>query len=208
MHYQNEGDMNRIKQTVKDGIVDDACEVFLSRSISDTTIKDIAVKAGVGEATVYRYFKNKQNLVALCAVKLQERVYNEYFKLVGDSGYERLRKFYGSYIEIFKSHPEFYRFINEFDAFTLTFSPDLDAYSDGLDLFKEQFFSAYRLGVKDKSVREVKDAETFYYATTHAMLELCKKLSVDIRIVKQDDKIKKDEEACALAEIILSALKV
>ena len=200
--------MNGIKQTVKDGIVNDACEVFLSRSISDTTIKDIAVKAGVGEATVYRYFKNKQNLVALVAIKLQDKVYNEYFKLTGETGFDRIKKFYVSYIEIFKSHPEFYRFIYEFDAFTITFSPDLEAYSEGLDLFKEEFFAAYRLGVKDKSIREVKDTETFYYATTHAMLELCKKLSVDIRVVKQDEKIKKDEEVLTLAEIILAALKV
>lgn len=200
--------MNRIKQTVMDGIVSDACELFLSRSISETTIKDVAVKSGVGEATVYRYFKSKQNLVALVAIKLQNKVFNEYFKLTGETGLDRIKKFYGSYIEIFKSHPEFYRFIYEFDAFTITFSPDLEAYSEGLDLFKEEFFAAYRLGVKDKSIREVKDTETFYYATTHAMLELCKKLSVDIRIVKQDEKIKKDEEVLTLAEIILAALKV
>ena len=156
---------------------------------------------------MYRYFKSKQNLVALIALKLQDKVYNEYFKLTGETGFDRIKKFYVSYIEIFKFHPEFYRFIYEFDAFTITFSPDLEAYSDGLDLFKEEFFSAYRLGVKDKSIKEIKDAETFYYATTHAMLELCKKLSVNIRIVKQDEMIKKDEEINALAEIILSALK-
>lgn len=199
--------MKRIKQTVKDGIIGIACELFLSRSISETTIKDVAIKAEVGEATVYRYFKSKQNLVALVALKLQDKVYNEYFKLTGNTGFDRIKKFYVSYIEIFKSHPEFYRFIYEFDAFTITFSPDLEAYSDGLDLFKEEFFSAYRLGVKDKSIKEIKDAETFYYATTHAMLELCKKLSANIRIVKQDEKIKKDEEINTLAEIILSALK-
>ena len=134
-------------------------------------------------------------------------MYNEYFKLTGDTGFYKLKKFYVSYIEIFKSHPEFYRFIYEFDAFTLTFSPDLDAYSDGLDLFKEEFFSAYSMGRKDNSVKEINDIETFYYSTTHAMLELCKKLSVNIRVVKQDEMIKKDEEIKTLADIILSVLK-
>ena len=199
--------MKRIKQTVKDGIIDVACELFLSRSISETTIKDVAQKAEVGEATVYRYFNNKQNLVARCAIKLQGKVYNEYFKLTGKTGFDRIKKFYDSYIEIFKAHPEFYRFIYEFDAFILTFSSDLDAYSEGLDLFKEEFFAAYGMGVKDNSVKEINDIETFYYSTTHAMLELCKKLSVNIRIVKQDEMIKKDEEINVLADIILSALK-
>ena len=199
--------MKRIKQTIKNGIVSDACELFLSRSISDTTVKDVAAKSEVGEATVYRYFKSKQNLVALAALKLQNKVFNEYFKLTGETGFDRIKKFYDSYIEIFQIHPEFYSFIYEFDAYTLTFSPDLEEYSEGLDLFREEFFSAYRLGLKDKSVKKIKDVDTFYYATTHAMLELCKKLSLSVRIVKQDEKIKKNEEVRTLADIILSALK-
>lgn len=199
--------MNRVKQSAKDSVVNGACELFLSRSISDVTIKDVAVKSGVGEATVYRYFGNKQTLVALVAIKLQKDVFDGYFKLTGENGFEKLRKFYESYIEIFKEHSEFYRFIREFDAFTLTFAPDLDAYSEGLDLFKEEFLAAYRAGVKDKSVKEIESAETFYYATTHAMLELCKKLSANVSVVKQDEKTEKDREIKVLIDIILSALK-
>ena len=199
--------MNRIKQAAIDSVINDACELFLSRSISETTIKDVAVKAGVGEATVYRYFGSKQNLVARCALKLQKDVFENYFKLTGDSGFERLKKFYESYPDIFKKHPEFYKFIHEFDAFTLNCAPDLKEYSEGLDLFKEEFFAAYRLGLTDKSVKSLSDTETFYYATTHALLELCKKLSANVNIVKQDETVEKEAEIRTLVWIILCALK-
>ncbi len=199
--------MNRVKQAAIDGVVNGACELFLNRSISDITIKDVAVKSGVGEATVYRYFGNKQNLVARCALKLQKDVFDAYFKLTGENGFEKLKKFYESYLDIFRAHPEFYRFIREFDAFTLTFAPDLEEYSEGLDLFKEEFLTAYGAGVKDKSVKNKENTETFYYATTHALLELCKKLSATIGVVKQDEKTEKDREIRVLIDIILSSLK-
>ena len=46
-------------------ILNTATELFMTRSIGDVTIKDIADAAGVGEATVYRYFKTKNNIVVL-----------------------------------------------------------------------------------------------------------------------------------------------
>lgn len=199
--------MNRIKQTAKDSVVKDACELFLSRSISETTIKDVAVKSGVGEATVYRYFGNKQNLVALVALKLQKDVFDGYFKLTGENGFEKLKKFYESYLDIFKAHPEFYRFIREFDVYSLDFTPNLKEYSEGLDLFKDEFLSAYLTGVKDKSVKETENSENFYYATTHAMLELCKKLSTNVNIVKQDETVEREVEIRILIDIILTHLK-
>ena len=199
--------MNKIRQKVLDVIIDDACELFLKSSVNDVTISDIAAKSEVGVATVYRYFSTKKNILEKCATKLQSEVYEGYFKLTGKNGYEKIEKFYYGYSEVFKSHPEFYRFINDFDAFmTMENDLQLEEYSKGLDLFWEEFNSTYREGINDGSIKPVKNVRTFYYATTHAMLELCKKLSENIRIVKQDEFIKSDEEILVLADVILSAL--
>lgn len=200
--------MKKIKETALDRIINDACELFLSRSVNDVTIADIAEKSEVGVATVYRYFSTKKNILEKCAIKLQTRVYEEYFKLTGKTGYEKIKKFYFGYLEVFKAHPEFYGFINGFDAFmTVENGTELEEYSKGLDVFWEEFNKTYVEGLSDGSIKRVDDISVFYYATTHAMLELCKKLSANARIVKQDESVKKDEEIRALAEIVLSALK-
>ena len=136
--------MKRIKQTVLDLIVADACDLFLSRSIESVTVRDVADKSGVGVATVYRYFSTKKRIVEKCALRLQKQVFEGYFKLSGANGYERLEKFYRGYLEIFKEHPKFYKFINEFDAYMIEEGASAsEEYSDGLDLFSEEFFLLY-----------------------------------------------------------------
>lgn len=189
-------------------IIQQATALFLEKSISDITIKDIADKVGIGEATVYRYFSRKQNIVNMSALQLQSVVYNEYFRLGGDNGYQKIKKFYEGYLTVFSSHPEFYKFLREFDALMITEQEKaLMDYENGLDLFKEEFLKAYKEGVSDGSVKEVKDVTAFYYSTTHALLELCEKLATRFKIVKQDELVKNDEEINTLIDVILFRLK-
>ena len=199
--------MNKIKEKTLEIIVNDALELFLKNSIASVRIKDVANASGIGEATVYRYFSTKLNILEKCAVNLQNRVYEEYFRLVGKTGHEKVSAFYSGYHKIFIDHPEFYRFIRELDAFVIDSGGSLEEYSKGVDLFKNEFLTAYGEGLNDGSIRKTTDIETFYYSTTHALLELCKKLALNGKVVKQDEKIKKDNEIQTLSSIILSALK-
>lgn len=198
--------MKKIKEKILDVIVEDALSLFLEKSISDTTIKDVALKSGVGEATIYRYFSTKLNILEKCAVKLQTEVYEKYFRLTGKTGAEKLKDFYSGYLKIFREHREFYRFISELDAFVIAEQGNLAEYSKGVDLFKKEYLIAYKEGIADGSVRENDDAETYYYATTHALLELCKKLAQNGKVVKQDDVIEKEKEINAIVNAIIYSL--
>lgn len=194
-----------IKDVKLNFIVDVATELFLERPIASVTVKDIADRAGVGEATVYRYFTRKQNLVQAVAGKLQSRVYRDYFFPAAGNGYQRLQAFFGAYAEIFREHREFYRFVGEFDAYMLSEGLTTGkSYSDGVDLFRNLFLTAYRDGVADGSVRSVgEDPESFYYASAHALLALCKNLSVERGIVPQDSQTDKLREVDEMKRIIL-----
>ena len=55
-------------------ILDEALALFLERSVGEVTVRDIAVRAGVGEATIYRYFSTKHNLVCAAATKLEKTI--------------------------------------------------------------------------------------------------------------------------------------
>ena len=189
-------------------ILDEALALFLERSVGEVTVHDIAVRAGVGEATIYRYFSTKHNLVCAAATKLEKTILETYFDLSGASnGFDKLALFYGTYLTIFSSHREYFKFINEFDAFMLNEGKtDSTEYASGLDMFKTLFSQAYLQGLSDNSVAPVRDWETFYYATTHALLELCKKLST-AEIVRQDKSANKEEEVKILTEMILYKLK-
>ncbi len=190
-------------------IVDVAADMFSKRGVRDVTIHDIAKEAGIGEATVYRYFLKKQNIVLASALYLKEKVFTGYFDLSkGKTGFEKLEIFYNSYLSIFNDKPKYFYFINEFDAYMcMEEGVSLDQYEKEVDTFKVEFEEAYQLGLKDGSVKKVDDIETFYFSSTHALLELCKKLSVDQAILKQDKNAKKSAEIHYLIKMILDSLR-
>lgn len=191
-------------------IIEVATKLFLERGINEVTIKDIASEAEIGEATIYRHFVKKQNIVLAVALKLKEKVFEGYFDLSkGKTGFEKVEIFYSSYLNVFKNSPEYFYFINEFDAYMcMEESISLDEYEKEIDSFKSQYINAYELGLKDQSIRKVDSIDTFYLATTHALLELCKKLSANQELLKQDRNSKKASEIECLIKIILDSLKI
>ena len=190
-------------------IVDVANKLFLERGISDVTIKDIANEAEIGEATIYRHFLKKQNIVLASALSLKERVFEGYFDLSkGKTGFEKVEIFYNSYLNIFKHSPEYFYFINEFDAYMcMEENVSLEEYEKEVDSFKSEYFDAFNEGLKDHSIRKIDSIETFYFATTHSLLELCKKLAVTRALLKQDQNNSKEKEIECLIKIILDSLR-
>ena len=198
-----------IKEVKLNFIVDVATELLLEHPIATVTVKDIADRAGIGEATVYRYFKQKQNLVCAVAEKLQKQVFEEYFAPISGSGYAKLEAFFGAYSKIFAEHREFYRFIGDFDAYLLSENVSAgQSYSSGVDHFRDLFLAAYRQGIADGSVRALDSAELFYYAAAHAMLALCKNRSVERAIIPQDGATDKQSEIDEMKRVILFSLAV
>ena len=197
-----------LKDAKKNFLVDIATDLFMCRSIQDVTIKDIAVSAQVGEATIYRYFGKKQTLVVQAAMKLQQAVNAESFKLnEGKNGFEKIKIFYFSYLQIFDSHPDFFKFINDFDAYMAGEQGDeMDSYESVVDQYKTAYMKAYQEGLKDGSIKAQNNIEMFYYSTTHALLELCKKLSIKKAVLSQDNIVEKRTQIQCLVDIILSAL--
>ena len=200
--------MNLFKHAQEVIMAEETAKLFFEKSINSVTIKDIAEHIGVGEATIYRHYKNKYNIVLSVASYLQTKVTERYFNIDKNlSGYEQLEKFYYSYLDIFKEEPMYYKFINEFDAFiVLNLPDDMSKYEQGIDIFKVYFLEAYYKGLQDGSVKQLDDVESFYFATTHATMGLCKKLA-DKDVITQDRHLNKAKELEVLVETILYRLK-
>ena len=198
-----------LKDVKTNFIVDIATDLFICRSIQDVTIKDIAISAQVGEATIYRYFGKKQDLVVQSAMKLQQAVNADYFKLEkGKTGLEKIQIFYQSYLDIFNAHPELYKFINEFDAFMAgEDSSVINPYESVIGQYEKEYMAAYNEGLKDGSIKKQKDVRVFYFSTTHSLLELCKKLSIRKAVLNQDKTEGKSAEVQCLIDIIIDAIR-
>ena len=198
-----------LKEAKLNFVVEISTNLFMSKSISDITIRDIAEAAEIGEATIYRYFKKKENIVVACVLKLQNDINQKYFKLSqGKTGYEKLEIFYESFLDAFRDNPDYFYFIKEFDAYIYNQKdPSLKDYEREIDSYKTDFINAYELGLKDGSIQPVKNIEVFYFSTTHSLLELCKKLSLKHNLLTQDKSLKKTSEINCLIKIILNSLR-
>ena len=190
-------------------VIDVATSLFLKRGINSVTIKDIAQEAEIGEATIYRHFLKKQNIVLASALLLKQKVFEGYFNLSkSETGFGKIEIFYNSYLEIFRTTPEYFYFINEFDAYMcMEENVSLEEYEKEVDSFKTPYLEAYQLGLKDKTIRKVDSIETFYLSSTHALLELCKKMSANRVLLKQDRNNQKANEIECLIKIILNSLR-
>ena len=196
------------KDLKREYIVDSAKKLFLSSSISEITIKDISSVSGIGEATIYRYFKTKENLVIAVSLSIQQDILKVQFNENG-SGLKQIQNFFNLFRNIYVDNKNYFKFIAEFDTVYLKNIKNKEnkEYSLGLDAFYEIFMKAYELGLKDGSIKENDDIKLFYYTCTHSLLELCKKLASTESSLKQDKEVSKVSEIEYLISLFISVLK-
>jgi AcrR family transcriptional regulator len=199
-----------IKDVVKKNIVEEATKIFFESSIPSVTISAISKQVGVGEATMYRYFKTKQNLVLACAEYAANKIYNQYmsFSCVLN-GFDGVEKFYRCFLKIFQEHRNYFSFIDQFDSYLINedMTNERDIYESAIEQYKKVFDNFYSLGLEDGSINHKNDRDLFYYATTHALLSLCKKLAGEKVVIAKDKTMDCEREIEIIIEIILSALK-
>ncbi len=197
------------KDLKRNYIVETAKKLFLQSSISEITIKDISSVSGIGEATIYRYFATKENLAIAVSLSIQQDILKVPQETDNKSGLIQIEDFFNLFRNIFVQNKNYFKFIAEFDTLYLNTinNKDNKAYSLSLDLFYEMFKKSYQSGLKDKSIKEVKDIDLFYYTATHSLLELCKKLASSDSGLKQDKEVNKLSEIEYLISLFISVLK-
>ena len=201
--------MNKARERTRKAIIEAATQCFLERPINDVTIADIARTAEIGEATIYRHFENKPNLVLAVAVELSKRVTTEYFKEeLNYTGYELIERFYESYLVIYRAHKEYLSFLNDFDYFIALFpNAEKTNYQTSIENYKSIFMKAYRKGLMDLTIKKVDDPDLFYYSTTEACLSLAKKFGSRDKLINDDHVYDNDKALKLIIDIILQEIK-
>ncbi|MBI4652371.1 TetR/AcrR family transcriptional regulator [Candidatus Desantisbacteria bacterium] len=101
------------KEQKYNAILNAGLEIFSSRGYHNTVIEEIAIKAGIGKGTIYRYFKNKKDLfLALIEYKVDElkvAVFKEISKQQGT--HKRLEAGVCAYLKYFEKNKNFYQIL-------------------------------------------------------------------------------------------------
>lgn len=93
----------------KNQILTSAIKVFGERGFQNATISEIAKNAQMGDATIYEYFKSKEDLLLAIPVEVTKELIpqiNDH--MMGVKGaFNKLRKFVWWYLNFFENNPEY-----------------------------------------------------------------------------------------------------
>ena len=97
-----------IRQETTRRIVDAALAVFSNVDFHQATIREIARRAGIAQATIYKHFESKEHLLhSIVAVKLEEMTQGLEESLLGVSGVlAKLRKMTWYILRFYETNPD------------------------------------------------------------------------------------------------------
>lgn len=204
------------KEKRKEEVIFAALEVFKEKGIENSKMTDIAEKAEVGVASVYRYFKTKPDLAVEVAVKFwnieTSSLYNE---LDMDSinkliGIDKLATILGVFINLYNNHKDFLRFLEEFDNYVIKeqiSSEKLETYEKSIINLKKIIFDALEEGKKDGSVHRNVDNEIFYITISHALVTLSQKLILRGNILKSDSTVSGESQIKLITDMAVNYIQ-
>lgn len=165
--------------------------LFEKKCIEDTSIEEIAKHAGVGAATVYRYFSTKIELVIETAGHYWEQILH-------------------TFCRIFEEEKAFLKFLQEFDVFVKKYEisqEGLSDYEDGILKLKPYVTNALETGLEDGSLAFVCSVDEMYFSLTHTLLSLMEKLAVGGDILTSDRIVEGNVQLQVMTGVILRGLQ-
>lgn len=204
--------MDLLKQAKYNQIIEHVKPMMLKQGINTLKISDIAKNLKIGEATIYRYFGTKTNLVIEVGVSLWNDVYKELESLpTQETGYDSIQSFFSFFLEGYKTRREVFVFLDEFDALMVkekVSKEKLAEYDKKLSNIKSIYDVHFDKGQSDKSLKISIDKDEYYYTTTHMILGICKRLATTGNIVASDEIVNDTTQVKLALEMCMQYIKL
>lgn len=179
------------KEERRQKMIEAAAAVYSEKGIDDTTIQEVADHAGVGVASVYRYFPGKTDLAVAAALYMWQC---HMIPLSRDLNIDQgtvnfLRAYMNGFLQLFSEKPQFLRFIENFDNYISRQSERPEAFNEYETMLTEQDQSVtdrLRQGQTEGTVRGDIHIPSYYAVSTKAIMAMAQKLLLRGSIVKSD----------------------
>lgn len=161
-----------------------AAQLYLTIGISNAKMTDIAEKAQIGVASLYRYFGTKQLFTVKVGayiwkttmMKLETQYTSAEYQ--AKTGFEQVAALLNIFHILLEEHRPFLRFLSEFDVFVIREHlaiGQLTEYESCSMNMLPVMTDAMKKGVEDGTIRPDVDANVFYDAITDSLLSMCEK---------------------------------
>ena len=199
-------------------ILDIAFELFAARGIEPVTMEDIAQKAKIAPAPLYRYFESKDNLVVRTATQAWITQMEDVLpnivkpKYTNSTGYAQLEQIFILFVKLYEKHQDFLRFIYLFDAFAVKekiHKDQMTNYESKILLVKEIISVSIQKGIEDGSINKkyAKAGDALYFTLIHTFFSTAQKLALSGNLLDMDSQMNGAKQLSLLADILLDGLK-
>ncbi len=193
-----------------------ALSLFLKQGIDNTKMTEIANRAKIGIASLYRYFPTKPLIVVETASLLwserakASQVYRLAHEIQTFDGFQQMEIILQSYLDLYQNHQDFLRFLDEFDQYIIKEKipiSQLLEYDSKIQDLKAIFYHAIEKGQKDGSIRKDLNKEEYYYTTTHSLTALSQKLIIRGDVLKSDTLVLGEQQVQLMIDMSIRYLK-
>jgi len=191
-------------------ILDAAERVFTDKGIEKTTMQDIAKSAGIGIATLFRYFPKKEKLIVAVAVRLLEPIY-ERFRHIASlplTSLDKLDRLFDLFIED-HDHPRI-KFMVDFESYASHCTEPLD----GIQQFNllnrrisDEYATVIQGGLEDGSIRTGLPVRETLTTLINAFGLFSKQLSLQKNIMLLESDMESDRQLALLKRIFMDYLR-
>lgn len=185
------------KEARKTEVIKVAATIFKETGIENTKISDIADAAGIGVASMYRYYKTKPDIVIATGIYLwQTEVAQfledlkriDYDKL---SGYEQMVKILSIFKTMVLEKKALLSYLDEFDNYVVkerVTKERLKDYEKNVLNIRPFVEKAMNHGMEDGSIARM-DLNTYYVTVMHMLMSLSQKLVLRGDIITDDEAV-------------------
>ena len=163
-------------------IIDTAFRIFVEQKIEPVSMGEIASAAGIGRATLFRYYANKLELViAVCAAKwkeyLDELDAKRPLSSIGDiPAIDRFTFTLDSYIDMYRHHKDLLQYNDKFNHYVThegVREEQLREFHASLYSVDTRLEWMYEKAKEDHTFRTDIPREEFMRVTVHTMMTAC-----------------------------------
>ena len=196
----------------RETILDAGFRLFAEKTIDPVSMNDVAKAAGVGIATLYRYYSTKQELVLAISTRVWENYIVENSRkrtaLVskGMNAGQEFEFYLDSFIDVYRNHADILRFNQFFNVYVANeevSSEIMKPYLSIISRLAEQFHAMYERAKMDHSLRTDFPEKQMFSASLHIMLAAATRYAIGL-VYLVDQSADPEEELRMLEELLLS----
>lgn len=213
--YNEEKD--ELKTSRMNRILETAFNLFSVNGIDNVAMTDIAKKAEIGVASLYRYYATKDEIAIRTVIWAWEKQKQNIMPKLSSQNYENLcgleqiKVILNEFISLYENEKEFLRFIYFFDSYAVrTNIPKerLSDYENQIGFVQSIVNSAISKGLQDNTIdKSYKEYEnSLYFSIMHSFFSTCQKLSLSGNMLKIDEVVGGKVQLELLSKIIISGL--